>query len=122
MQVRNLMFTLCVPAVLMMSGFVVAPAVADKGKSAIEQGKSIAFERSKGNCLACHLMAEGESPGNIAPPLIAMKSRYPEKDKLRAQIWDAAVRNPETSMPPFGKHKILSDTEIDLLVEYIWSL
>lgn len=118
MQVRNSLFTLCTTAVLL----AISMAVGAEGKSAIEQGKAIAFDRGKGNCLACHLMPDGESPGNIAPPLLAMKSRFPEKAKLHAQIWDATVNNPETSMPPFGKHKILSDAEIDLLVEYVWSL
>ncbi len=27
---------------------------------------------SKGNCLACHMIEDGELPGTIAPPLLAM--------------------------------------------------
>jgi len=90
--------------------------------SVIEQGKKIAFVRKKGNCLACHLMGKGESPGNFGPPLIAMKARYPDKAKLRAQLWDATIANPDTSMPPFGKHEILTEQEIDKVVEFVWSL
>ena len=37
--------------------------------SDIEQGKKVAFDRKKGNCLACHMIAGGELPGNIGPPL-----------------------------------------------------
>lgn len=94
---------------------------AQAGTSAAEAGKNVAFTRSKGNCLACHMIPGGESPGTIAPPLIGMKARYPDKVKLRAQIWDATAANPESSMPPFGRHGILSEEEIDQLVEFIWA-
>ena len=96
---------------------------ADKSsESVVKQGQKIAYTRKLGNCLACHLMSTGESPGNFGPPLIAMKARYPDKAKLRAQVWDATVANPDTSMPPFGKHEILTEQEIDKLIEFVWSL
>jgi sulfur-oxidizing protein SoxX len=88
----------------------------------IADGKNVAFDRKKGNCLACHMIADGALPGNIGPPLIAMKARFPDKAVLRAQIWDATAVNPNTIMPPFGKHRILSEKEIDLVTEFIYSL
>jgi len=51
-----------------------------------------------------------------------MKARYPEKKKLRDQIWDPMAANPDSAMVPFGRHKVLTEAEIDKLVEYIWSL
>lgn len=107
---------------LLSTPFLAAPVSAAENAELIAQGKAVAFGRSKGNCLACHVMADGESPGNVGPPLIAMKARYPDKAKLRAQIWDPMAANPETAMVPFGKYKILSESEIDALVEYIWTL
>lgn len=89
---------------------------------AIEEGKEIAFHRQKGNCLACHKIAGGDLPGNIGPELVNMKARYPDKAKLRAQIWDATTVNPNTIMPPFGKHKMLNEKEIDLVTEFIYTL
>lgn len=89
---------------------------------AIADGKKVAFDRKKGNCLACHAIAGGSLPGNIGPPLIAMKARFPKKEDLRAQIWDATVKNPNTIMPPFGKHQILTEQEVDLVTEFIHSL
>ncbi len=86
------------------------------------EGKDLAFERSKGNCLACHMIQGGENPGNIGPPLVHMRARYPSKIELRAQIWDATVSNPDSSMPPFGRHLILTEDEIDKIVEFICSL
>jgi len=90
--------------------------------SRLEQGKTIAFDRKKGNCLACHWVEGGELTGTYGPPLIAMKVRYPEREVLRAQIWDATVRNPDTRMPPFGRNRILTEEEIDLVTDYIQSL
>ena len=97
-------------------------SVSFAAESDIAQGKEIAFDRKQGNCLACHMIEGGNSPGNIAPPLVAMKARFPNKQDLRNQIWDPTVRNPETSMPPFGKHEILTKQELDKVVEFIWSL
>lgn len=88
----------------------------------LERGKALAFDRNRGNCLACHVMDDGELPGNSGPPLVMMKLRYPDRAVLRAQIWDASVRNPDTVMPPYGRHHILSEEEIDLVVDYVWSL
>jgi sulfur-oxidizing protein SoxX len=88
----------------------------------IADGKKVAFDRKKGNCLACHAIADGALPGNIGPPLVAMKARFPDKADLRAQIWDSTVANPNTIMPPFGKHRILSEKEVDLVTEFIYSL
>jgi sulfur-oxidizing protein SoxX len=89
---------------------------------AVADGKKVAFDRKKGNCLACHAIAGGSLPGNIGPPLIAMKARFPEKAKLREQIWDSTAANPNTIMPPFGKHRILTEKEVDLVTEFIYTL
>ena len=98
------------------------PASAADGASVIEKGKAVAFDRQKGNCLACHAMGDGTLPGNIGPPLIAMKARFPDKAKLRAQIWDSTVANPNSIMIPFGRNRALSEEEIDQIVEYAYSL
>ena len=105
---------------LVMTSF---PATAaEEAGSVIEKGKAVAFDRKLGNCLACHAMDDGDLAGNIGPPLVSMKLRFPDKAKLRAQIWDAQVANADTRMPPFGKHKILSEKEIDAIVEYLYTL
>ena len=51
-----------------------------------------------------------------------MKLRYPDKRKLHDQIWDATAANPNTIMPPFGRHQILTEEEIDEVVEYVYTL
>lgn len=94
----------------------------------ITKGWCVSINRSKGNCLACHTIAANPWPedlpaaGNIAPPLVAMKERFPEKAKLRGQIWDATKTNPRSIMPPFGRHKLLSEDEIDNIVEFLLTI
>ncbi|MDO8842810.1 sulfur oxidation c-type cytochrome SoxX [Methylicorpusculum sp.] len=87
-----------------------------------QQGKQLAFDRNKGNCLACHAIEDGESPGNIGPALTKLPTRFKNKQQLREQIQDATVFNTETSMPPYGRNRILTEAEIDAIVEYLWLL
>lgn len=102
---------------------VAAPAA--KAPEKPMTGKELAFSGKKGNCLACHAMpsvSDAVPAGNIAPPLIAMKARFPDRAALKSQIEDAARKNPKTMMPPYGRNSILTQSEIDLLVDYIHSL
>jgi sulfur-oxidizing protein SoxX len=96
------------------------PAVELNGNA--EAGKEVAMDRAKGNCIACHMIPGGDSPGAIGPALIAMQTRYPSKEAVARQIWDPMVKNPEAVMPPFGKHGILTNQEFVDVVEYVWSL
>jgi L-cysteine S-thiosulfotransferase len=87
------------------------------------RGREIAHDPYKGNCLACHQIPDDPlavSMANLAPPLVKMKERFPDRGALRAQIWDSAARNPMTIMPPFGKHGVLTEEEIDLVLAYIY--
>jgi sulfur-oxidizing protein SoxX len=96
---------------------------ADAEPAHIDRGRQIAHDVYKGNCLACHQIPGDPlavSLANIAPPLVAMRSRFPDRAQLRAQIWDSTQRNPMTVMPPFGKHRVLTEEEIDLVVDYIY--
>ncbi len=90
--------------------------------SSLARGKQVAFTFELGNCLACHIIADGDAPGNIGPELKALSTRFKNKTSLREFIWDATQFNPNTSMPPFGKNKILSAEELDALVDYLWNL
>ena len=130
---------------LAMGSMTLSPLVVSAADlSAVEEGMFIATTRNKGNCMGCHKIAgikemvddlkkrgikvpkdtaQGhESHGNVGPALVNMKARYPDKAKLRAEIFDPQVMNPNTIMPPFGKHKILSKDELDKVVEYVHTL
>lgn len=118
MRINRKLVTLLGTTVILGGMAIIPMGASAEGNEAQE----LAFSNKKGNCLACHQIAGGVSGGTIAPPLMAMKSRYPDRGKLRAQIFDATVANPASSMPPFGKHKILSDQELEMVVDFIWSL
>ncbi len=111
-------------AAVLMGTLAIMPATTSAAEemTVIEQGKELAYDRKLGNCLACHQVGEGSLPGNIGPPLVAMKARFPDRAKLRAQIWDSTASNPNSIMPPFGKYKIVSEDDIDKIVEYIYTL
>ena len=98
------------------------PQVSFADEAMVKAGKKIAENRKKGNCFACHDYPGAVLPGNIGPKLINMKQRYPDKKQLRAQIWDATKANPNTIMPPYGRHQILSESELDKVVEFIYGL
>ena len=101
-----------------------SPAIADQAER-IAAGARLAHEVAKGNCLACHAMpsdANAVTSANIGPPLVAIRARFPDREQLRRQVWDAGLINPDTVMPPFGKHQILTAEEIDLIVDYLYTL
>lgn len=118
---RIVSILLAASTVSVLAGVSFSP-LAGANNTMVEQGKAIAFERKKGNCMSCHMMDDASQPGNIGPPLVGMKERFPDKAKLRAQIWDSTRNNPQSMMPPFGRHEILTEEEIDKVVEYIHTL
>jgi L-cysteine S-thiosulfotransferase len=111
-----------------------APAVGEmpdketcaSAKNPVIAGGCVATDRQRGNCMACHgfhgLENTGLQPGNIGPPLVALKARYPQTKQLRSQLWDATQANPNSVMPPYGRHRILTDKELDQLVEWLYTL
>lgn len=96
------------------------PALADE--ASIKRGQEVAYDRKTGNCLACHVIADGALPGNQGPPLVAMAARFPDREVLKAQISNPLDKNPNSIMPPFGLHNIISDQDIDDIVDYLLTL
>ncbi|MEH6519041.1 MAG: sulfur oxidation c-type cytochrome SoxX [Halioglobus sp.] len=98
------------------------PSLAHASPESIAAGEQVASDRKLGNCYSCHMVVGAELAGNAGPPLIQMKSRYPDRAVLRAQIADPRSRNPNTIMPPYGAHNILTEQQLDQLVDYVLSL
>lgn len=101
-----------------------AMAQEDEGLSeSAKEGKELAFGRGGGNCLACHQIVGGNLAGNIGPALIAMKARYPDREELVGVLHDPRDKfGAQTIMPPFGAHKILTEDEIEKIVDYLYTL
>jgi sulfur-oxidizing protein SoxX len=105
---------------LLMGALVSASPVS--AQSAVSEGQSLAFDRGKGNCLTCHEIKGGDFPGTIGPPLKDIKSKYPNRNELVAIVADETKRNPQTVMPPFGRNYILTDQEINAVVDFLQTL
>jgi sulfur-oxidizing protein SoxX len=89
--------------------------------AAPSSGEQLAFDRGKGNCLTCHDIKGGDSPGNLGPALNDMKKRFPDRAELIAIISDETRRNPQTVMPPFKRNLILTDQEINAIVDFLYT-
>ncbi len=98
------------------------PWTSARAQPASADGRALAFDRGKGNCLSCHDIKGGDLPGTIGPPLANIKSRFPSRDELVAIVSDETRRNPQTVMPPFGRNLILTDKEIDAIVDFLLTL
>jgi len=85
-------------------------------------GQVLAFDRGKGNCLTCHEIRGGDLPGTIGPALTDIKRKYPDRNDLVAIVTDETKRNPLTVMPPFGRNRILTEQEINAVVDFLQTL
>jgi sulfur-oxidizing protein SoxX len=93
-----------------------------RAQSAAREGQRLAFDRGKGNCLTCHEIKGGDLPGTIGPKLENLKSKYPDRSDLVAIVTDETKRNPQTVMPPFGRNRILTEQEINAVVDFLQTL
>jgi sulfur-oxidizing protein SoxX len=112
-------FTFPLAAALLIGA--VAPTSPAEAQSAAE-GRKLAFDRGKGNCLSCHAIEGGELAGTIGPTLKGIKNKYPDRNELVAILTDETRRNPQTVMPPFGRNRILTSREIDAIVDFLQTL
>ena len=85
-------------------------------------GQVVAFDRAKGNCLACHTMRGGDVPSNVGPELVDMKARFPDRADLVAILTNEEARNLQTIMPPFGRNQILDAHEIEQIIDFLYTL
>ena len=96
-----------------------------KAHAATLDGRELFLDPRKGNCVACHQVPGVPSVKGkfrIGPELEGVKQRFPDRSQLRATIWDLSDSQPNTLMPPYGKHRILTETEIDAVVRYLETL
>jgi sulfur-oxidizing protein SoxX len=97
------------------------PAWAERPLTAVE----LFVQRDKGYCIACHQLPAGTGPvstSDLGPKLEGARMRALGKAGIRAAITDPTIANPDTVMPPFGRHRILDAKEIDRLVEFLNAL
>jgi sulfur-oxidizing protein SoxX len=99
-------------------------------------GRKLAINRKKGNCLACHSMPIPEQAfhGSIGPDLKDIGSQY-SKGELRLRVVNPKIINSETIMPAFYKadglnrvmkkfvgKTIISAQDVEDIVAYLMTL
>lgn len=100
-------------------------------------GRKIAIDRRKGNCLACHAISaipEQQFHGNVGPALDGVGAIYSAAE-LRLRVVNPKTLNPDTMMPSFyrttGFHRvqkkwegksIISAQEVEDVVAFLQTL
>ena len=91
----------------------------DAAASNVEEGKRLTLEF----CQACHQYIGTDQAGTVAPPLVGMKGRFPDRKKLYNIIYDPQVAiKKNTMMPPFGRNELLAKDEIEKVIDFLYTL
>lgn len=103
------------------------PAALLAAASAAAQAPSIpeAFTRAdRGNCVACHALpaALARPGGDVGPALSGTRMRELGAARTREILNDPMAANGNTTMPPYGRHRILTSAEIDAIVRFLQSM
>jgi sulfur-oxidizing protein SoxX len=93
-------------------------AAEEKKKLPQQTGKELAVTY----CQACHYFEGTNQAGTIAPPLVGMKARFPDRAPLRNTIYDPHVARPHTMMPPFGRNGLLTEAQIEQIIDFLYGL
>jgi sulfur-oxidizing protein SoxX len=91
----------------------------------IGPGRELFVRGDKGNCVACHQVPSDPavaSRATVGPALANVRDRLPGRAALREMLVDPTRRNPDTLMPPYGRHRILGDDEIGQLIDYLHAI
>jgi L-cysteine S-thiosulfotransferase len=102
---------------------LLAPALA--AAQAPADALALYTRADKGLCIMCHQLPQGVGPAtraDLGPRLEGTRMRELGRDRIREAIVDPMSANPDTVMPPYGRHRILEDAEIDRLTEFLHAL
>ena len=89
------------------------------------KGQQLAFDRSRGGgCLACHILGPRTQalPGNVGPDLSEIATMGRTDQWLFNYVFDPRVYNPQSVMPPWGKHGFYNEAEIRDIVAFLKTL
>ncbi len=104
---------------------VAAALVAGAASGQARDGRELFTNPGKGNCIACHQVPEGSGPvvrADVGPRLDAARLKGWDRARLRALLDDPMRANPDTVMPPYGRHRLLDAREIERIIDYLHAL
>jgi sulfur-oxidizing protein SoxX len=107
------------------AAFLALASTTALGAAAQPSALDLFVRAEKGNCIACHQLAQGAGPAtraDVGPLLEGPRMRSLGKASLRDTLVDPMRANPDTVMPPYGRHRLLDPAEIDRLVEFLLAL
>lgn len=106
--------------VILLSFFIYPFSIVAEPRTETEkEGQKISLKM----CQTCHNYQGTEQAGSIGPPFISMKSRFPDRKKLFSIIHDPQkAMNAHTMMPPFGRNNLLSQDEINKVIDFLYTL
>lgn len=102
-----------------------AACVALPGSAQDSAALDLFVRPGKGHCIACHQLPPGMGPetrNDVGPRLEGARMRELGRNALRDILKDPTRRNADTVMPPYGRHRLLDDREIDRLTELLHAL
>ncbi len=88
----------------------------------VKVGQALALDRGKGNCLACHTLKGGDAPSSVGRELVDMKRRFPNRADLVEILTNEPMRNSIAPMPAFGRNRILTEAEIEKIIDFLYTL
>ncbi len=113
---RRVMPTICFAAA--------SCAVWAQSADTTEAGRKLYQDPQKGNCTACHRLAtdNAKRAATIGPPLEGVREKFPDHAALVQAIAEADSLRPDTIMPPYRRHRILTEAEIESIARYLETL
>jgi sulfur-oxidizing protein SoxX len=104
--------------------FLAAISCAAAAQGREDSGRQLALDKNRGNCADCHQFPNDprvETRATVGPPLSGIKARFTSRIALTNLVKDPMALNPDTIMPPYGRHRILTEREIDAIVDYLYT-
>jgi L-cysteine S-thiosulfotransferase len=98
-----------------------AASAAAQGTAALD----LFTQPEKGHCVACHQLPAGAGPetaNDVGPRLEGARMRSLGREGIRDVINDPTRANPQSVMPPYGRHRLLDPREIETLAEFLHAL
>jgi sulfur-oxidizing protein SoxX len=108
------------PAALLLTALSFAAAA----QGSEDSGRQLALDNNRGNCADCHQFPNDprvETRATVGPPLSGVRARFSSRIALTNLVKDPMAVNPDTIMPPYGRHRILTEREIDAIVDYLYT-